>query len=90
MQVAQKPGSPESLQQLVEIVKNPAGSVAALSSVNVGKEDKARQLKDKKVTGDVIVQQLTFSYNFVYFLILKYFLSTEIGSWVLYSKQRRL
>ena len=58
MQVAQKPGSPESLQQLVEIVKNPAGSVAALSSVNVGKEDKARQLKDKKVTGDVIVQQL--------------------------------
>jgi len=58
LQVAQKPGSPESLQQLVEIVKNPAGSVAALSSVNVGKEDKARQLKDKKVTGDVIVQQL--------------------------------
>ncbi|KAL4599949.1 hypothetical protein ACB092_11G164000 [Castanea dentata] len=49
--VAQKPGSPESLQQLVEIVKNPAGSVAALSSVNVGKEDKARQLKDKKAPG---------------------------------------
>ncbi|KAL0007429.1 hypothetical protein SO802_008931 [Lithocarpus litseifolius] len=39
--VAQKPGSPESLQQLVEIVKNPAGSAAALSSVNFGKEDKA-------------------------------------------------
>ncbi|XP_059434806.1 uncharacterized protein LOC132167794 isoform X1 [Corylus avellana] len=49
--VAAKPGSPESLQQLVEVVKNPAASVAALSGVNVGKEDKARQLKDKKPPG---------------------------------------
>ncbi|KAB1225230.1 CCR4-NOT transcription complex subunit 1 [Morella rubra] len=46
-----KPGSPESLQQLVEIVKNPAAGVVPLSGVNVGKEDKVRQLKDKKVTG---------------------------------------
>lgn len=58
LQLAQKPGSPESLQQLVEVVKNPAASVAALSGVNVGKDDKARQSKDKKVTGDVIVQLL--------------------------------
>uniref|UniRef100_A0A2N9FJB6 CCR4-NOT transcription complex subunit 1-like n=1 Tax=Fagus sylvatica TaxID=28930 RepID=A0A2N9FJB6_FAGSY len=49
--LAQKPGSPESLQQLVEVVKNPAASVAALSGVNVGKDDKARQSKDKKAPG---------------------------------------
>lgn len=54
-QLSAKPGSPESLQQLVEIVKNPAAGVVPLSGVNVGKEDKVRQLKDKKVTGYFIV-----------------------------------
>lgn len=52
-QLAAKPGSPESLQQLVEMVKNPASNVAAPSAINVGKEDKARQSRDKKVSGDV-------------------------------------
>lgn len=49
-QVAAKPGSPESLQQLVEIVKNPAANVAAPSGVTVGKDDKARQSRDKKAS----------------------------------------
>ncbi|XP_040991398.1 CCR4-NOT transcription complex subunit 1-like isoform X2 [Juglans microcarpa x Juglans regia] len=49
--VAAKPGSPESLQQLIELVKNPAAGVVAVSGVNIGKEDKSRQLKDKKAPG---------------------------------------
>lgn len=51
--LASKPGSPESLQQLVEMVKNPSANVAASSGVNVGKEDKARQSRDKKVSRDI-------------------------------------
>ncbi|KAL0547689.1 hypothetical protein IC582_012113 [Cucumis melo] len=46
--VAAKPGSSEPLQHLVEIIKNPASSIAAISGVNVGKEDKARLARDKK------------------------------------------
>ncbi|XP_022770231.1 CCR4-NOT transcription complex subunit 1-like isoform X3 [Durio zibethinus] len=46
--VALKPGSPESLQQLIEMVRNPSSSLAASSSATVGKEDKARQSRDKK------------------------------------------
>lgn len=49
-QVAAKPGSPESLQQLVETIKNPAANVAALSGINVGKDDKARQSREKKAS----------------------------------------
>ncbi|XVF33558.1 hypothetical protein REPUB_Repub17cG0178700 [Reevesia pubescens] len=49
--VASKPGSPESLQQLIEMVRNPSSSMAALSSAIVGKEDKARQSRDKKAPG---------------------------------------
>ncbi|CAN1849445.1 CCR4-NOT transcription complex subunit 1 [Linum perenne] len=45
--LASKPGSPESLQQLMEIVKNPTANVAALSAFAVGKDDRTRQ---KKVT----------------------------------------
>ncbi|CAN1248813.1 CCR4-NOT transcription complex subunit 1 [Linum perenne] len=45
--LASKPGSPESLQQLMEIVKNPTANVAALSAFSVGKDDRTRQ---KKVT----------------------------------------
>ncbi|KAL3616494.1 hypothetical protein CASFOL_039884 [Castilleja foliolosa] len=48
--LAARPGSPESLQQLVEIAKNPANA-ATLSSVAVGKEDTTRTSKDKKATG---------------------------------------
>lgn len=65
MQVAAKPGPPESLQQLVELVKNPAAGVVAISGVNVGKEDKARQLKEKKVTGYLSVHcYMKFDNNF--------------------------
>lgn len=61
MKVAAKPGSPESLQQLIELVKNPATGVVAVSGFNIGKEDKSRQLKDKKVTGYIVVDyQLKF------------------------------
>ncbi|KAI3444740.1 hypothetical protein Pfo_001405 [Paulownia fortunei] len=49
-QLAARPGSPESLQQLVEIAKNPANA-AALSPVAVGKEDNTRTSRDKKATG---------------------------------------
>ncbi|KAL3649432.1 hypothetical protein CASFOL_005835 [Castilleja foliolosa] len=48
--LAARPGSPESLQQLVEIAKNPANA-ASLSSVAVGKEDTTRISRDKKATG---------------------------------------
>ncbi|XP_007052185.2 PREDICTED: CCR4-NOT transcription complex subunit 1 [Theobroma cacao] len=49
--VVPKPGSPESLQQLIEMIRNPSASAAALSSATAGKEDKARQSRDKKVPG---------------------------------------
>ncbi|CAA0842704.1 transcription regulators [Striga hermonthica] len=47
--LAARPGSPESLQQLVEIAKNPANA-AAMSSVGVGKEDSTKTSRDKKAT----------------------------------------
>ncbi|KHG27375.1 CCR4-NOT transcription complex subunit 1 [Gossypium arboreum] len=46
--VALKPGAPESLQQLIEMIRNPSASMAALSSATVAKEDKAKQSRDKK------------------------------------------
>lgn len=51
LQLAAKPGSPDSLQQLIEIVKNPVANAASLSGFTIGKEDKARQSRDKKVRG---------------------------------------
>ncbi|XP_027908150.1 CCR4-NOT transcription complex subunit 1 isoform X1 [Vigna unguiculata] len=45
--LATKPGCPEPLPQLLEMIKNPG----ALSSSNAGKEDKARQSRDIKVPG---------------------------------------
>lgn len=69
-------------------MKNPAASVAALSGINAGKEDKAKQLKDKKVNGDVIV------YYCLKLIIIcsdpEKFISAETGSWAIYSKQGRL
>ncbi|XP_059312955.1 uncharacterized protein LOC132064095 isoform X1 [Lycium ferocissimum] len=47
--IAARPGSPESLQQLVEIAKNPAANAAALSSVTFGKDDSNKQSRDKKI-----------------------------------------
>ncbi|XP_022979316.1 CCR4-NOT transcription complex subunit 1-like [Cucurbita maxima] len=55
--VAAKPGSSEPLQQLVEIIKNPSASTAAISGVNVGKEDKARLARDKKAPGHSIANR---------------------------------
>ncbi|XP_039063628.1 CCR4-NOT transcription complex subunit 1-like isoform X2 [Hibiscus syriacus] len=49
--VASKPGSPESLQHLIEMARNPSSSMAVLSTVSVGKEDKARQSRDKQAPG---------------------------------------
>ncbi|KAK1578369.1 hypothetical protein Q3G72_029758 [Acer saccharum] len=46
--VASRPGFSESLQQLVEIAKNPAANVANLSGVIIGKEDRTNQPREKK------------------------------------------
>ncbi|XP_057867287.2 uncharacterized protein LOC131074644 isoform X3 [Cryptomeria japonica] len=48
--VAQRPGSPESLLQLIEDVKNMSLSVASQTASLAGKEEKARQSRDKKAT----------------------------------------
>ncbi|EEF50313.1 ccr4-not transcription complex, putative [Ricinus communis] len=48
--LAAKPGSSESLQQLIEIVRNPVANSAVISGFTVGKEDKSRQSRDKKVS----------------------------------------
>ncbi|KAL6990475.1 phosphopyruvate hydratase [Sarracenia purpurea var. burkii] len=52
IQLAERPGSPESLQQLVEVAKNPttnyAANAAAFSAVSMGKEDNIRQAREKK------------------------------------------
>ncbi|KAL5812656.1 hypothetical protein ACOSQ3_027606 [Xanthoceras sorbifolium] len=46
--LASRPGSPESLQQLVEIAKNPAANAENLSGVIIGKEDRTKQPREKK------------------------------------------
>ncbi|KAF9595814.1 hypothetical protein IFM89_005300 [Coptis chinensis] len=46
--LATRPGSPESLQQLVEIARNPASIAGTLSGFNMGKDEKARLSRDKK------------------------------------------
>ncbi|XXG66487.1 hypothetical protein AAC387_Pa06g0046 [Persea americana] len=48
--IAMRPGSPESLQQLIEIARNPTANTSSMASIAIGKEDKARQSRDKKVT----------------------------------------
>lgn len=57
VQVAAKPGSSESLQQLIEIVKNPIVNVTA-SGAAAGMEDKIRQSKDKKVNKYIFGRKL--------------------------------
>ncbi|XP_058085160.1 uncharacterized protein LOC131232729 isoform X2 [Magnolia sinica] len=47
--LAMRPGSPESLQQLVEIARNPTANAMSPTGFTIGKEDKARQSRDKKV-----------------------------------------
>ncbi|KAH9627459.1 hypothetical protein KSS87_006150 [Heliosperma pusillum] len=46
--LATRPGSPESLQQLVETVKNPAATASGLPSPVTVKDDKNRLTRDKK------------------------------------------
>ncbi|KAL1818639.1 hypothetical protein ACET3Z_013508 [Daucus carota] len=48
--LAARPGSPESLQQLVEIARNPSASAASLSGLAVGKDDNLRHSRDRKQT----------------------------------------
>ncbi|KAJ8900176.1 hypothetical protein K2173_024816 [Erythroxylum novogranatense] len=50
LQLAAKPGSPESLQQLIEIAKNPTATSVPLPGTYVAKDDKAKQFRDKKAT----------------------------------------
>ncbi|KAL7203784.1 hypothetical protein ACSBR2_016943 [Camellia fascicularis] len=52
--LAARPGSPESLQQLVEVARNPAANNAAVS---VGKEDSTRQAREKKAPGHAVVSR---------------------------------
>lgn len=49
LQLAARPGSLESLKQLVEIAKNPSANVVALPSASCGKEDNFKQSKEKEV-----------------------------------------
>lgn len=46
--VAQRPDSPGSLQQLIEDVRNVSSNAASQNASSVGKEEKARQSRDKK------------------------------------------
>ncbi|KAL8121361.1 hypothetical protein AgCh_018193 [Apium graveolens] len=50
LQLAVRPGSPESLQQLVEIARNPSSSATGLSGLVTGKEDNLRHSRDRKQT----------------------------------------
>ncbi|KAJ9703388.1 hypothetical protein PVL29_004962 [Vitis rotundifolia] len=43
-----RPASTKSLQQLVEIARNPVASATILSSLNVGNDDKKKQSREKK------------------------------------------
>ncbi|XP_011033315.1 PREDICTED: CCR4-NOT transcription complex subunit 1-like isoform X2 [Populus euphratica] len=55
--LAAKSGSAESLQQLIEIVRNPGANAASLTSLTLGKEDKARQSRDKKPISQLIANR---------------------------------
>ncbi|KAJ8748950.1 hypothetical protein K2173_013387 [Erythroxylum novogranatense] len=48
--LAAKPGSPESVQNLIEIVKNPAAGSVSLAANSVAKDDKTKQSREKKAT----------------------------------------
>ncbi|KAM7260736.1 hypothetical protein ACFE04_026211 [Oxalis oulophora] len=50
-QIAGKPGCPEPLTKLVDIIKNPVANADTLSSIAVGKEDMSKQTRDKKASG---------------------------------------
>lgn len=48
--LASRPESPESLQQLIEIAKNPTADSSNISAVSIGKDDNSRLSRDKKGT----------------------------------------
>ncbi|GFZ15188.1 transcription regulator [Actinidia rufa] len=52
--LASKPGAPDSLQQLVEIAKNPDANAAPLSRFSVGKDDMAKQSREKKGSDNTV------------------------------------
>uniref|UniRef100_A0A6N2L7C3 CCR4-NOT transcription complex subunit 1 n=1 Tax=Salix viminalis TaxID=40686 RepID=A0A6N2L7C3_SALVM len=58
--LAAKPGSSESLQQLIEIARNPGVNAAALTNLALGKEDKTRQSRDKP-TNQLIANREEYS-----------------------------
>ncbi|KAK3001357.1 hypothetical protein RJ639_021136, partial [Escallonia herrerae] len=45
--LASRPGSPESLQRLIDIARNPTASATVLSGFAAGKEEKAKQSREK-------------------------------------------
>ncbi|KAL6973680.1 hypothetical protein U1Q18_027867 [Sarracenia purpurea var. burkii] len=53
--LVERPGSPESVQQLVEVARNPAtnnaANAAVFSAVSMRKEDNIRQAREKKAPG---------------------------------------
>ncbi|KAA8539793.1 hypothetical protein F0562_026485 [Nyssa sinensis] len=55
--LATRPGSPESLQQLVEIARNPAANAAVLSGFAAGKDDWAKLSREKKVSDRAITSR---------------------------------
>lgn len=66
-QLALRPGSPESLQQLVEVARNSTNNASSLQGFMANKEDKTRQSRDKKVVlSSQIVYYQSLSYTFFY------------------------
>ncbi|KAL8129102.1 hypothetical protein V2J09_018257 [Rumex salicifolius] len=61
IKLSSKPGSPESLQQLVEIARNPSSNINAPSSMIAGMEDKSRQTRDKKVISQDLASRVVYS-----------------------------
>ncbi|XP_047337457.1 CCR4-NOT transcription complex subunit 1 [Impatiens glandulifera] len=58
--LAARPGSPESLQQLVEVARNPSPNAPAISAF--GKEDNGRQMpRDKKALVHIVANREDYS-----------------------------
>ncbi|XP_077245049.1 uncharacterized protein LOC143885003 isoform X2 [Tasmannia lanceolata] len=51
--LALRPGSPESLQQLVEIARNPTANAISMPRFTIGNDDKSKQSMDKNVARSV-------------------------------------
>ncbi|XP_059666940.1 uncharacterized protein LOC132312554 isoform X2 [Cornus florida] len=55
--LASRPGSPESLQQLIEIARNPAANAAVLAGFAAGKDDTVKQSREKKGSDHAIASR---------------------------------